>query len=413
MQLYLSLLKAFLKKETYEKFYSTFDKKSIEQNYPEIGKLFSALPKLHESSSSESIRSKEDLLLSFLLLYPRENVDQINTILSNLEGIQVSEDLIKQLLQEYKTRSKATELAKKSLLIAEGMAPATDFNALKDSFEEETIDESAEECDFIQADLEALYTQNIASRGLRWRLDSLNKALGSLRKGDFGFVFARPETGKTTFLASEITHMASQGEGSPILWFNNEEQGAKVLLRCYQAALGVTLPQLLSNRSHYQQEFIRLTNDRIKIVANPALTKSYVEGMCAKYRPGLIIFDQIDKIQGFQEDRNDLELKSIYQWARELAKQYGPVIGICQAGSTGEGKRWLTMNDVDSSKTGKQGEADWILGIGKSLDDAHEAVRYLHLSKNKLQGDEDHEEDLRHGKWEVKILPEVARYEDY
>ena len=63
-----------------------------------------------------------------------------------------------------------------------------------------------------------LYNETIATPGLRWRLGSLNRMLGSLRKGDFGFIFARPETGKTTFLASEVTNFATQLE-QPILWF--------------------------------------------------------------------------------------------------------------------------------------------------------------------------------------------------
>ena len=49
-------------------------------------------------------------------------------------------------------------------------------------------------------DLAKLHDSQVATSGLRWRLNWLNKALGSLRKGDFGFIFARPETGKTTFL---------------------------------------------------------------------------------------------------------------------------------------------------------------------------------------------------------------------
>ena len=78
---------------------------------------------------------------------------------------------------------------------------------------------------------------------MRWRLKCLNQSLGSLRKGDFGFVFARPETGKTTFLASEVTRMVQQAK-RPVLWINNEEQSNKVMLRCYQATLGLSNTEL-------------------------------------------------------------------------------------------------------------------------------------------------------------------------
>jgi hypothetical protein len=105
-------------------------------------------------------------------------------------------------------------------------------------------------------------------------------------------------------------------------------------------------------------------------------------------------------------------LGSIYQWARELAKTYCPVIGVCQADGTGDGVRWLTMHHVANAKTAKQAEADWILGIGVSYEEGADKVRYLNISKNKLTGDSDTKDTLRHGKFEVLIKPTVARYED-
>lgn len=69
------------------------------------------------------------------------------------------------------------------------------------------------------------------------------------------------------------------------------------------------------------------------------------------------------------------------------------------------------MDDVDSSKTAKQGEADFIIGIGKESDNTSNA-RYLNISKNKLVGDADSLPDLRHGNQTVLIKPEIARYED-
>ena len=71
------------------------------------------------------------------------------------------------------------------------------------------------------------------------------------------------------------------------------------------------------------------------------------------------------------------------------------------------------MDNVANAKTAKQAEADWILGIGASHSDGFEFVRHLHASKNKLTGDEDSDPALRHGKLDVIIQPEIARYKDY
>ena len=52
------------------------------------------------------------------------------------------------------------------------------------------------------------------------------------------------------------------------------------------------------------------------------------------------------------------------------------------------------------------------MGIGAVHDVGFEYIRFLHLSKNKLTGDEDSIPELRHGRMEVHINPAIARYED-
>ncbi len=273
------------------------------------------------------------------------------------------------------------------------------------------LDEHSEEFEFVTDDLTELYNESVSTPGLRWRLSTLNRMLGSLRQGDFGFIFARPETGKTTFLASEVTFMASQAKG-PILWLNNEEQGRKVLLRCYQAALGVDLTTLFRDLEGNKKRYAELTHNNIKLYDSGIISKTTVETLCRRYKPSLIIFDQIDKIVGFDNDREDLRLGTIYQWARELAKDYAPVIGVCQADGTAEGQKWLTMAHVANAKTAKQAEADFIVGIGKQNEIGYDQIRYLHASKNKLTGDKDSDSNLRHGRMETLINPEIARYVD-
>lgn len=264
---------------------------------------------------------------------------------------------------------------------------------------------------FVNDDLEVLVNEAITKPGLRWRLNTLNRMLGSLRVGDFGFIFARPETGKTTFLASEVTAMAGQTE-QPILWLNNEQMGNAVMLRCYQAALGVDMTTLFRDMTAHKKKFMELTRGNIRLYDSGHIHKKTVEKLCKQLKPALIVFDQLDKIQGFDSDREDLRLGTIYQWARELAKEYAPAIGVCQADGSGEGVKWLTMAHVANAKTAKQAEADFILGIGKVPDVGYETIRYLHASKNKLTGDKDTDPQLRHGKLEVLLDAERARYVD-
>lgn len=276
-----------------------------------------------------------------------------------------------------------------------------------------TSGESCEDTDddFVSDDLVEIVNSSRAVEGVGFRLRSLNQALGPLRKGNFGFVFARPETGKTTFLASEVSHMAKY-TSAPILWLSNEEVGTQVMVRCYQAALGLTLTELHSDLEGNRKRFHEETKGNIRLKDAAAIHWRQVEKICEALKPSLVVFDQIDKIKGFDNDREDLRLGSIYIWARELAKAYCPVIGVCQADGSGEGQRWLTMANVSNAKTSKQAEADWILGIGRVNDVGYDNLRFLHLSKNKLPGGEEANPQMRHGRWEVLLDPERARYKD-
>lgn len=331
-------------------------------------------------------------------------------LFTELQDSEVDSAHIETYLEQSAQRSKALRLAHLALDCSEGRL---DFSEVQSRYESLVVNQVKGDdwkSYIVEGNLAQIHENLQETNGLRWRLPSLNRALGSLRKGNFGFVFARPETGKTTFLSSELTFMAEQAE-RPILWFNNEQAGQDVQERIFQAALGFTREQLFSDIEANQKLYDPI-KDKLILVDDGAIDKRKIEAICKEVNPSLIVIDQIDNVKGFKADRPDLEFKEIYQWARELAKTYGPVIGICQAGASGEDKRWLHMNDVDSSKTSKQGAADWILGIGKVHEQGLEALRFLHLSKNKLPGDKDRDSKERHGKWQCIIQPEIARYAD-
>jgi len=320
------------------------------------------------------------------------------------------------LLESYYRQRLLKEISLTAYDITEGKGNEEAFQKLIALYsEDKTEDTQEEEALFLENDLESVLNRVVEAPGLRWRLGALNKMFGSLRKGNFGLIFARPETGKTTILASEVTYMAEQlsEDDGPIIWFNNEQVGEEVLLRLYQASTGKPLATLLANKQAAQQEYVQKTHDKLKLVDRATLTKDFIEQVCEKYKPSLVVVDQMDAVRGFQADRNDLQLGECYRWGRELAKKYCPVIAICQADASGEGQKWLTMANVADAKTAKQAHCDWILGIGKVHDVGYEMLRYLHASKNKLLGDVGITDPaLRHGRLEVLIEPAIGRYKD-
>lgn len=344
--------------------------------------------------------------------YPDADKGMYDALFESIGRQTIDPALATQMLKEIKSQKLSLGLSEAAFKYSTGNGDldtvVTAFGKLNDGPLE------AEVFEFVTDDLDTLLNDTVRTHGLRWRLDFLNKSLGSLRKGDFGFIFARPETGKTTFLASEISEMLKNLKDSagPIIWFSNEEGGKKVKLRLYQAYFGVTLEQLMSNTRKYETEFKAQVKGRFLLVDDANVSKTLVEKLLKQFNPSLIVYDQIDKVKGFAADREDLRLGSIYIWARELAKQYAPSIGVCQADGSAENQKWLTMENVSNAKTSKQAEADWILGIGTVHQEGAQYIRYLNISKNKLAGDSDTIPNLRHGRAEVLIEPNVARYRD-
>lgn len=406
----LYLLKLFFQPDFYHKYHGFLRSDFLKHNSPILHRVFATLDEYFEKFGSVSL-TVDDLQVYYLSLYPASNStdrELLGKLCSNLKSFEVNNALAEEYVRTHVERAKASDLAILALGVADGKET---FEKLIESAK--TLESVGSELieDFVTDDLDQLLTNQLEKPGLRWRLKTLNQMLGSLRQGDFGFIFKRPETGGTTLLASEVTFMASQTD-HPVLWINNEEQGEKVKLRCFEAHFGRNINELNRDRIRFRDEYIKVLGGKILIRDRAFSHRRDVEKLCQSIKPSLIIFDQIDKIKGFDNDRDDLGLKAIYQWARELSKNYGPVIGVCQASVSAEGKQYLTMDDVDRSKTAKQGEADWILGIGKSHQEGMNGIRFLNICKNKLIGDADTDASQRHGKAAVRILPDVARYED-
>ena len=406
----IALLKVLIDKDKYDLYRKYIDVNKDTQEVKQLYKSLDACIERHGRSVSF------DEFYVYTLSNIVSNQFTIKTLLDKLQQFEIGIDVAETLLVQLKERNLANTIAVKAIEAAEGKLDYTDLIAYINAQDQPIIESKDDDQEFVTSDLLDLYQNHIQKTGLRWRLGSLNKILGSLRKGNFGFIFARPETGKTTFLASEMVYMATQltETDGPILWFNNEEDGKQVQLRIFQAFFGITRSELFLKLDYYNAEYQRCVGTRLRLIDNAAASKKDVERFCEKYQPSLIVIDQGDKLKGFNSDqRDDLVLGEKYQFMREIAKKYCPVVSVTQADASGENKKWLTMENVANAKTAKQAEADWILGIGASHADGFEYVRHLHASKNKLPGDEDSDTLMRHGKVDCIIEPETARYSDY
>lgn len=246
-----------------------------------------------------------------------------------------------------------------------------------------------------------LFKDAVMQAGLTWRSEPLNLCMRKLRAGDFGILAARPDAGKTSFIASEITHIAPQlpayfeNDKRPIIWFNNEGPGERIQERIIQAALGLPASKIVALQKAGQlwQKYTEAIGGdllRIRVLDVHGYKSWQIEEIIKQTQPGLIVFDMIDNIK-FDGDvlnggqRTDQILEGMYQWARELAVRYRCVaLATSQVSADGEGLAYPTLGMLKDSKTGKQGAAEFIITLGKKNESAYENIRFLGLTKNKL-----------------------------
>lgn len=248
---------------------------------------------------------------------------------------------------------------------------------------------------FVPMDITQKGVQEDRSAGLRWRMNVLNEGLAPLILGDFGVIAARPDTGKTSFLASEATHMATQlAPGKQVLWFNNEWLGYEIRGRVYQAALNAKVEQItkdLNSSASQYKEIMKGDVNKIQIVDVHKKSYKDIENIIKRVKPGLVIIDMLDHIKGFANKESSETVDAIYDrmysWASDLSCIYCPVLGTSQISSL-EGlhedvHKWTPMDYLKGSKTAKQGAARFILMLGAV--DKEQELRYLSAPKNKLR----------------------------
>jgi replicative DNA helicase len=288
-------------------------------------------------------------------------------------------------------------------------------NAISQALDEFKADAGIRDIDYIRDDIGDLLNEEVNDSGLRWRLECLNQSVRGLRPGDFGIIAGRPDKGKTTFIASELTYLAAQlPPGQCAIWLNNEGPGKRIIPRLYQAALGAKVSELitLNSAGRLKEAYAKVMGavDRIRIIDIHNADYFTVEAIVERNNPGLVVYDMIDNVRGFGDAaRTDLGLERMYQWGRELAVKHGhSALATSQISNEGDGLQFPTLGMLKDSKTGKQGACDFQLMIGASNDVGLSGIRYIGMPKNKLR----REGAPADPRATVKYDPERSRYTD-
>lgn len=183
-------------------------------------------------------------------------------------------------------------------------------------------------------------------------------------------------THNTTFIADQLTHMAGQvdklypDEGRSIVWLNNEGPGDNIVLRTFQAALGITTEDMVKRskqpstdptrwRTALHQQYAESLGGRsgvLRVFDIHGMNHVEVEDLLLKHKPAAVVYDMIDNIRfegalanGGQ--RTDQVLETMYQWARMKAVQLNfSAFATSQISAEGDGMPFPTLPMLKDSK---------------------------------------------------------------
>jgi archaellum biogenesis ATPase FlaH len=214
---------------------------------------------------------------------------------------------------------------------------------------------------------------------------TLEDHLPGMNRGDFGIIFARPEVGKTSFCSHLVAQYLAQGK--KVHYWANEELAKKVKLRITTAFFGVDKYTLVENKHDYKETYDSVIGSNLVVIDSVGTDITELGSFTALNKPDVILIDQLDKVKiNGDFGRGDERLKELYVSGRELAKRNDCLVwAVSQANYEAHQREIIDFSMMDNSRTGKAGEADVILGIGKGLG-VEDNTRFLTISKNKVNG---------------------------
>ena len=241
--------------------------------------------------------------------------------------------------------------------------------------------------------------------GIKWPLTILNKCIGGVSPS-LGLVIARPDVGKTSFILNCLAYFAHQFNGTKhqLLYCGNEEGIIGLKARAGVSLLGVETEWAEANTQAFGQQVSSKGGDCIRFHGGVKSVRD-VETLIKRYSPVVVIADQIAK---FKVPGNTVEgpagLAITYQWFRDKAQEYSTMfMGVAQADLQASNKQWITMDNINASKTDVPGELDWGIGIGSVDEPGMETARFINVFKNKQKYG-------RKGRDQVSFNAETCRY---
>jgi hypothetical protein len=367
-----------------------------------------ALSKYYQKYTDKKFATHDELEAFYQYLNPqKKDMESINLLFKGMRDAEIAntdllQDLLNQTVEQYLSvdiAEVATEVMQESR-----SSGIEEIRSLVRKYDEITglIDEIENDvCNLPIRDLFAKVTGD----GLKFRLKWLRETYGFLRPGTLGHIFARPDAGKTSLALNELVHFAYQlEEERPALYLNNEEGIERIKARAMSAMLSVTPQWIMENFDAAEEKWLLGKGDRLKFIGGINHISKVVQKL-ERFHPRVIVIDQGPKVDTYGSLEGVQRLQILYNQYRDLANEHDcSIITLGQADNNAENRKYLNLNNLDSSKVAIQGELDWCLGIGRVDAEGFEEVRYLSNVKNKLTG--------RYGRGEVHFDIQCCRFTD-
>ena len=320
-------------------------------------------------------------------------IADVSDLIRSVENAEpISPDVADEAIQQLFKRDLGTRLANIAIELSEGSPTA--FNRLRKIVDQSESNLSS--FDFgnpVTDDLIEILDDVSDKNRFRFNIKTLASRVYGIGRGEFGVVFAVPETGKTAFLVS--LSCAPGGfceQGATVLYLGNEEKGTWTKLRAHQSYCGLSKEQIVKNPQAAISQFEAI-RDKFIMYQTQEWDIDQYQALIERVQPGVVIIDQADKINISGNFNSSHErLRELYRRLREISKKYNiALIGVSQASNDARGHTRLSPFDMEGSKIGKAAESDLIIGIGKheqgDIDDSEpDPTRYLTVGKNKLTG---------------------------
>jgi len=394
------LLAHCLKKDFYKQVTDVIGKEMFANG---VGTIFDTIAFAHVKYDSDL--TVEELMHLHRDKFPsmpdssRESVEDVIKDLRNFSG---NPDITKDLVTNFWRRNKAHEIGSKATDI--WLGHDGDYSGLQSLVDNLADKQPQDDSNFIKVDDNVSDYLEACEKGFdfKFELAPLRDRISGVGRGNLGIIFARPETGKTTFCTYLVSEYIKQGY--KVAYFANEEPGRMVKGRIFCSYLGKSTSELKEDVDKYDEMYDREIKPNLLLLEGREISIAEIDKFVELNKPDIVFVDQLDKVNiSSTYSRVDEKLRAIYETSRAIAKKRECMVwAVSQASYEAHNRQEIDFAMLENSRTGKAAEADIIIGIGKNFGDEEDYIRHLCVSKNKLTG--------WHGLVTCRIDIQKARY---